>query len=204
MIVLGLTGSIGMGKSTTAELFRLEGIPVHDADAVVHRLYAGEAVAAIEAAFPGTSGKDGVNRAALGRSVIGKPSAMKKLEAIIHPLVENERREFLKKTTGSGARLAVLDIPLLYETGDEKHCDAVVVVTAPAEIQRRRVLERPGMNEEKFAKLLQSQMPDEEKRKRADFIIDTSIGIDAARQRVSVIIRDLTENTNRWKNRSHA
>ena len=192
MIILGLTGSIGMGKSTTAEMFREAGIPVHDADAAVHELYSGAAAPLIETAFPGTVINGVVDRRKLGEQVIGKPEEMKRLEAIVHPLVAEIRNRFLEQAAAGGAKLAVLDIPLLYETGGEKLCDHVVVVTAPQEVQRARVLARPEMNEEKFQAILAKQVPDAEKRKRADFIIDTSLGFEAARQQVEAIISKLT------------
>ena len=192
MIILGLTGSIGMGKSTTAEMFREAGIPVHDADAAVHELYSGAAAPLIETAFPGTVINGVVDRRKLGEQVIGKPEEMKRLEAIVHPLVAEIRNRFLEQAAASGAKLAVLDIPLLYETGGEKLCDHVVVVTAPQEIQRVRVLARSEMTEEKFQAILAKQVPDAEKRKRADFIIDTSLGFEAARQQVEAIISKLT------------
>ena len=192
MIILGLTGSIGMGKSTTAEMFREAGIPVHDADAAVHELYSGAAAPLIETAFPGTVIDGVVDRSKLGERVIGKPGEMKRLEAIVHPLVAEVRNRFLEQAAANGAELAVLDIPLLYETSGEKLCDHVVVVTAPPEVQRERVLARPEMTEEKFQAILAKQVPDAEKRKRADFIIDTSLGFEAARQQVEAIISKLT------------
>ncbi|WP_075997667.1 dephospho-CoA kinase [Salaquimonas pukyongi] len=191
MIILGLTGSIGMGKTTTAQMFRDAGIPVHDADAAVHELYAGSAAALIETAFPGTVNNGVVDRASLGKKVIGNREEMKRLEAIIHPLVAQMRDRFLQEAAASGAKLAVLDIPLLYETGGEKYCDHVVVVTASEEIQRARVLARPEMTEDKFQAILEKQVPDAEKRKRADFIIDTGQGLDAARRQVAAIIKQL-------------
>lgn len=191
MIILGLTGSIGMGKTTTAQMFRDAGIPVHDADAAVHELYAGSAAALIETAFPGTVSNGVVDRASLGKKVIGNREEMKRLEAIIHPLVAQMRDRFLQEAAASGAKLAVLDIPLLYETGGEKYCDHVVVVTASEEIQRARVLARPEMTEDKFQAILEKQVPDAEKRKRADFIIDTGQGLDAARRQVAAIIKQL-------------
>lgn len=191
MIILGLTGSIGMGKSTTAGMFREAGIPVHDADAAVHELYSGAAAPLIEIAFPGTVIDGVVDRRKLGERVIGKAQEMKRLEAIVHPLVAEMRNRFLEEAAANGAELAVLDIPLLYETGGEKLCDYVVVVTAPAEVQRDRVLARPEMTEEKFQAILAKQVPDAEKRKRADFTIDTSLGFEAARQQVKAIITDL-------------
>lgn len=189
--VLGLTGSIGMGKSATAALFRRAGAPVHDADATVHALYAGEAAPLIEAAFPGATRDGVVDRAALGPMVIGKPEAMARLEAIVHPLVTAERERFLARARASGASIAVLDIPLLFETGGERFCDAVCVVTAPAEVQRERVLARPGMTEEKLAGILARQMPDAEKRARAHFLVDTSRGFPSAERQVRDILRAL-------------
>ncbi|MGB7335821.1 MAG: dephospho-CoA kinase [Salaquimonas sp.] len=194
MIILGLTGSIGMGKSTTAEMFRQEGVPVHDADASVHALYSGIAVPMIELEFPGTEVDGKVDRQKLGSYVIGHPAAMKKLEAIIHPLVAEARDLFLTEASDAGAKIAVLDVPLLFETGGEKNCDYVAVVTASAEEQRNRVLSRPDMTEEKFEKILSSQMPDAEKRSKADFIIDTSNGIEAARAQVLNILDHLTSD----------
>ncbi|RFC62967.1 dephospho-CoA kinase [Fulvimarina endophytica] len=180
-----------MGKSTTAEMFEAEGVPVHSADAAVHRLYAGRAAPLIEAAFPGTVEAGIVDRARLGTAVVGRPEEMRRLEAIIHPLVREEEAAFIEAARTSGASLAVLDIPLLYETGGEKRCDRVAVVTAPASIQRERVLARPGMTAEKFEAILASQIPDEGKRRRADYVIDTSRGLDAARDEVSSIMKDL-------------
>ncbi|MDP2411677.1 MAG: dephospho-CoA kinase [Pseudolabrys sp.] len=191
MFILGLTGSIGMGKSTTAKFFAAEGVPVHDADAAVHRLYEGEATPLIEAAFPGTTAGGKVDRDQLARQVLGNDAAIKRLEAIVHPLVARARDAFLAEAAGNGAAVALLDIPLLYETGGEQICDAVVVVTAPAEVQRARAFERPGMTEAKFAAILAKQMPDAEKRRRADFIVDTSQGFDAARDQVREILRQV-------------
>ncbi len=193
MFILGLTGSLGMGKSTTAKFFAEEGVPVHDADAVVHRLYEGEAAAPIEAAFPGSTRGGKVDRAKLGERVLGDPAALKKLEAIVHPLVAAARERFLAEAARSGAEVAVLDIPLLYETGGEARCDAVVVVTAPAEMQRARVFERPGMSEEKLAALTAKQLPDAEKRARADFIVDSGQGFEAARQQVREILAQVAK-----------
>jgi len=193
MFILGLTGSLGMGKSTTAKFFAEEGVPVHDADAVVHRLYEGEAAAAIEAAFPGSTRGGKVDRAKLGERVLGDPAALKRLEAIVHPLVAAARERFLAEAARSGAPVAVLDIPLLYETGGEARCDAVVVVTAPAEMQRARVFERPGMSEEKLAALTAQQLPDAEKRARADFIVDSGHGFEAARRQVREILAQVAK-----------
>ena len=193
MFILGLTGSLGMGKSTTAKFFAEEGVPVHDADAVVHRLYEGEAAAAIEAAFPGSTRGGKVDRAKLGERVLGDPAALKRLEAIVHPLVAAARERFLAEAARRGAKVAVLDIPLLYETGGEARCDAVVVVTAPAEMQRARVFERPGMSEEKLAALTAKQLPDAEKRARADFIVDSGHGFEAARRQVREILAQVAK-----------
>ena len=193
MFILGLTGSLGMGKSTTAKFFAEEGVPVHDADAVVHRLYEGEAAAAIEAAFPGSTRGGKVDRAKLGERVLGDPAALKRLEAIVHPLVAAARERFLAEAARSGAEVAVLDIPLLYETGGEARCDAVVVVTAPVEMQRARVFERPGMSEEKLAALTAKQLPDAEKRARADFIVDSGHGFEAARRQVREILAQVAK-----------
>lgn len=188
MVVLGLTGSLGMGKSTTAGFFAEAGAPVHDADAAVHRLYAGEAAALIEAAFPGTTGAAGVDRHKLGERVLGDPEAMRRLEAIVHPLVRREERQFLDAAEAAGAAVAVLDIPLLFETGAERRVDAVVVVTAPPQVQRARAFERPGMTAEKFLSLVARQLPDAEKRRRADFVVDTAQGFDSARAQVRAIL----------------
>ena len=187
MFVLGLTGSLGMGKSTTAKFFAEEGIPLHDADAVVHQLYEGEATPLIEAAFPGTTNGGKVDRDKLAKKVLGNAAAIKKLEAIIHPLVGRAEARFLQEAASKGAAVVVLDIPLLYETGAERRCDAVVVVSAPAEVQRTRAFQR-GMTEEKFEAILAKQMPDAEKRARADFVVDTSKGFDLARAQVREIL----------------
>jgi dephospho-CoA kinase len=192
MIVLGLTGSIGMGKSTTAKMFREAGVPVHDSDETVHRLYAGKAAPLIEEAFPGTVRDGAVDRAQLAAQVLGRPDAMRKLEAIIHPLVRADADAFVARHRAAKAPLVVLDIPLLFETGGRSRVDKVVVVTAPAEVQRERVLARPGMTEEKLAAILASQVPDAEKRRQADFIIDSSQGLESARAEVARIITDLT------------
>jgi dephospho-CoA kinase len=187
MFVLGLTGSLGMGKSTTAKLFADEGVPVHDADAAVHRLYAGEAVGPIEAAFPGTAVGGKINRTKLGAHLVAHPAEFAKLEAIVHPLVRRAEEKFLAQN--KDVPVVVLDIPLLYETGAERRCDAVVVVSAPPEVQRARVFERPGMTEERFAAILQKQLPDAEKRARADFVVNSGHGVDAARVQVRDILR---------------
>jgi len=186
--VLGMTGSIGMGKSTTSAMFQAQGVPVYDADQAVHRLYAGAAVPAIDAAFPGTAAAGVVDRARLSAAVIGRPEALAKLEAIIHPLVWAQEQSFLAQCRKIGASVAVLDIPLLLETAGERRCDAVVVVTAPAEVQRARVLARPGMTAEKLEAILARQMPDGEKRRRAHFLVDTSRGLLAAQRQVRSIL----------------
>ena len=187
MFILGLTGSVGMGKSTTAKFFAEEGVPVHDADAAVHRLYEGEAVAPIEAAFPGTTANGKVDRDKLAAAVVGNVDSLKRLEAIVHPLVRAAEQKFLASAEASGAKIALLDIPLLYETGGESRCDAVVVVTAPEQVQRARVLAR-GTSEERLAGILARQMPDAEKRRRADFVVDTSVGFEGARGQVRDIL----------------
>jgi dephospho-CoA kinase len=189
MLILGLTGSLAMGKSATAKMFAEEGVPVHDADAVVHRLYEGEATPAIEAAFPGTTVNGKVDREKLGKYVIGDAAAIKRLEGIVHPLVHAAAQRFVAEAEASGAPVAVVDVPLLFETGGDKRCDAVVVVSAPAEVQRMRAFERPGMTEDKLAAILAKQMPDAEKRARADFVVDTSQGFEAARAQVRDILK---------------
>ena len=190
MIILGLTGSIGMGKSTTAKLFAEAGVPVYDADATVHRLYEGEAVAAIEAAFPGTTVDGKVDRTRLSARVVHDPAAMKQLEAIVHPMLGASRQKFLDEAERSGAPVAVVDVPLLYETGGEKRVDAVVVVTTTAENQRQRILARDNMTAEKLDAILARQLPDAEKRKRADFVVDTSHGLDPVRGRIRDILAE--------------
>jgi dephospho-CoA kinase len=190
MIVLGLTGSIGMGKSTTAQLFAEAGVPVYDADAAVHRLYEAEAGPAIEAAFPGTTTNGKVDRNRLSARVVHDPAAMKRLEEIVHPMLGASRQKFLWDAEQSGAAVAVVDVPLLFETGGEKRVDAVVVVTTTPEIQRERILARPNMTEEKLAAILARQMPDTEKRKRAHFVVDTSHGLDPVRARIRDILAE--------------
>jgi dephospho-CoA kinase len=189
MFILGLTGSIGMGKSTTAGLFAEAGVPVHDADAAVHRLYQGEAVAPIEAAFPGATAGGKVDRDKLAARVLDDPAAIKRLEEIVHPLVRESERRFLAAAAAQSARVVVLDIPLLFETGGEARVDAVVVVSAPPAVQRARVLERPGMTPAKLAAILQKQMADSDKRARAHFVVDSSRGTDSARAQVHGILR---------------
>ena len=189
MFILGLTGSVGMGKSATARLFAEEGAPVHDADAVVHRLYEGAAVAAIEAAFPGTTSGGRVDRGKLAARVLGHPSALARLEAIVHPMVRAAEEELIALAKTRDDKVVVLDIPLLFETGGDERVDAVVVVTAPAETQRARVLGRPGMTMEKLEAILAKQIPDAEKRRRADFVVDTSRGFEAAGEQVRAILK---------------
>ena len=191
MIVLGLTGSIGMGKSTTAALFAESGIPVHSADETVHRLYAGKAAPGVEALFPGTVRDGVVDRDALASRVLGDPAALKALEALVHPMVRAEEEAFVAAQRQAEAGLVVLDIPLLFETGGAGRVDRILVVSAPAEVQRARVLARPGMTEEKFAAILARQVPDEDKRAAADFVLDTARGLDAARTDLAEIIGKL-------------
>lgn len=204
MRILGLTGSIGMGKSTAAAMLRRMGIPVHDADAVVHRLLGrgGAAVAAVEAAFPGVVQKGVVDRAELGRRVFGNDAALRRLEAILHPMVRAAERAFLARQRSRHVRLVVLDIPLLFETGAERRCDAVAVVTAPAFLQAARVLARPGMTPARLAAVLAKQMPDADKCKRADFVVPTGRGKGPALRRLRAIVR-LMRATDR-KMRPHA
>ena len=193
MIVLGLTGSIGMGKSTTARMFVEQGVPVHDSDEAVHRLYAGAAAPLVEAAFPGTTRDGVVDRALLAARILGDGDAIRRVEAIVHPLVRADADAFLARARASGAPIAVLDIPLLFETSGTGRVDKVVVVTAPAEVQRQRVLARPGMTEEKFRAILARQVPDAEKRRLADFIVDSSQGMEAARDQVHAIVDALVD-----------
>ncbi len=188
MIILGLTGSIGMGKSTTAKLFAEAGVPVYDADAAVHKLYQGEAAPAIEAAFPGTTAGGMVDRDRLSARVLHDSAAIKQLEQIVHPMLGASRQKFLHEAEHSGSPIAVVDVPLLYETGGEKRVDAVVVVTTTPEIQRERILARENMTGEKLDAILARQLPDAEKRKRADFVVDTSHGLDPVRARIRDIL----------------
>jgi len=187
--ILCLTGSLGMGKSRTAQFFAEAGVPVHDSDAAVHALYEGEAVPLIEQAFPGTTTDGKVDRAKLAAAVLGDDAALARLEAIVHPLVGAARDKFLAQAAARNVPVVVLDVPLLFETGGQYDCDAVVVVSAPLDMQRRRAFERPGMTEEKFAALTARQMPDEEKRAHADFIVDTSQSFDHARAQIRDILR---------------
>jgi dephospho-CoA kinase len=190
MIVIGLTGSIGMGKSTTAAMFREAGVPVYDADAAVHDLYdvGGAAVEPVGAAFPGVVRNGAIDREALRERVLGKPEALKALNAIVHPLVGQDRRGFFQKLEAQGADLVVLDVPLLFETGGHANMDAIVVVTAPPEMQRERVLARPGMSPARLEAILAQQLADAEKRARAHFVVDTSHGLEPARAQVAEII----------------
>jgi dephospho-CoA kinase len=191
MKVLGLTGSIGMGKSTAAVLLRRLGVPVHDADAAVHRLLAkgGAAVPAIEAAFPGVARDGAVDRRMLGARVFADPQGMARLERILHPLVRQDSARFLRNARRRGARIAVLDVPLLFETGRERDCDATLVVSAPAVVQRARVLARPGMTAERFDEVLARQMPDPEKRRRADFVVPTGLGRRTTLRRLAGVLK---------------
>ena len=189
MFILGLTGSIGMGKSTTANFFREAGVPVHDSDTVVHRLYEGEAVAPVEAAFPGVTVDGRIDRGKLTEKLVGRPDAIKQLESIVHPLVRAVSERFISEQKARGARAIVLDIPLLFETGGETRCDAVVVVSAPTEVQRERVLKRAGMTAERLDALLARQMSDAEKRARAHFVVDSSRSFDSARAQVHGSLR---------------
>ena len=195
MILVGLTGSIGMGKSTTAQMFARAGAPVYDADAEVRRLYApgGAAVAPVEAAFPGVTVAGAVDRADLAERVLGDPAALARLNGIVWPLMGVSRAQFLSRAEAAGADFAIMDIPLLLETGGERNVNVVVVVSAPAAVQRRRVLGRPGMTEEKFDAILAAQMPDQDKRARADFVIDTSLGLNSAKSQVAAVITALRE-----------
>ena len=199
MFVIGLTGSIGMGKTTTAGFFAEEGVPVHDADATVHRLYEGVAAPGIEAAFPGTTAGGKVDRAKLAARVLNDPAALKQLEAIVHPMVREAEIRFLAEAERNGAPVAVLDIPLLFETRGDERVDAIVTVTAPAEIQRARLLARPGLTEEKLEGLVSNQLPDAEKRRRADFILDSSQGFEAARAQVKDILRRIAKMPKRQR-----
>jgi dephospho-CoA kinase len=191
MLIIGLTGSIGMGKSTTAEMFRAEGASVYDSDAAVHQIYSGPAAQEIEALFPGVVAEGVVDRKKLSERVLNDAAALKRLESVVHPLVWRARRAFLEDARQRGDAFAVLDIPLLFEIGDEKSVDVVVVASADAGTQKSRVLARPGMTAEKFAAILKRQLPDAEKRKRADFVVETDRGLDAARAQVQEILRKL-------------
>lgn len=191
MLILGLTGSIGMGKSTTAKLFMEAGVPVYDADAAVHKIYEGEAAPAVEAAFPGTTVDGKVDRAKLSAKVVRDPTAIKQLEQIVHPMLGASRQKFLAEAEQSGAPVVVMDIPLLFETGGEKRVDAVVVVTTTPENQRERILARGTMTHEALDAILARQLPDAEKRERADFVVDTSHGLDPVRAAIRDILAEV-------------
>jgi dephospho-CoA kinase len=193
MRILGLTGSIGMGKSTTAKLFAEAGVPVYDADAAVHKIYEGEAAPAIEAAFPGTTVEGRVDRAKLSAKVVHDPAAIKQLEQIVHPMLGASRKKFLDDAERAGAPVVVMDIPLLFETGGEKRVDAVVVVTTSPESQRERILARGTMTSEALDAILARQLPDAEKRKRADFVVDTSHGLDPVRAAIRDILAEVVK-----------
>ncbi len=189
MLICALTGSIAMGKSTTADMFRSRGMPVHDADAAVHRLYGGRAAPLIEAEFPGTTADGIVDRERLGQIVLGDPEKLRKLEKLVHGLVGAEQQAFLDAARRSGQRHVLLDIPLLFETGAERRADLAIVVTAAPEVQRRRALRRPDMDEDKLQSILDRQMPDSEKRSRAHFLVDTGHGLASAERQVDAIMR---------------
>ena len=194
MIKLGLTGSIGMGKSTTASMFSARGVPVYDADAAVHKVYApgGAAVKAVSEAFPDVlDAQGGIDRSKLRERVVGDSEAMKRLEQIIHPIVSGLQVSFLEKAVSRGAEIIVLDVPLLYETGGDKRVDYVVVVTAPEDVQRERVLARGQLTPAQLGVILTRQLPDKEKRQRADFVIDTSLGLEYAEAQVDAVLRTL-------------
>ena len=193
MIILGLTGSIGMGKSTTAKLFAEAGVPVYDADATVHRIYQGEAVSAIEAAFPGTTSDGKVDRAKLSAKVVRDPAAIQRLEQIVHPMLRSYHQKFLDDAEQAGAPVVVMDVPLLFETGGEKRVDAVVVVTTAPEVQRERILARGTMTAEALEAIMARQLPDAEKRQRADFVVDTSHGLDPVRGRIRDILAEVVK-----------
>jgi dephospho-CoA kinase len=191
MFVLGLTGSIGMGKSTTAAMFRAEGVPVHDSDAAVHSLYRGAAAPLVEAAFPGTLRDGAIDRPLLAARVLADQAALARLEAIVHPLVRAERAQFVAGAKAAGADLVVLDIPLLFETGCDGEVDAVLLVSTPEAVQKARIATRPGMTEDKLAAIITKQMPDADKRRRADFILNTSLGHDAVSAQVRALISEI-------------
>jgi dephospho-CoA kinase len=193
MKILGLTGSIGMGKSTTAKLFAEAGVPVYDADATVHLIYQGEAVPAIEAAFPGTTSDGKVDRAKLSAKVVHDPAAIQRLEQIVHPMLRSYHQKFLLDAEQAGAPVAVMDVPLLFETGGEKRVDAVVVVTTAPDVQRERILARGTMTDEALDAILARQLPDAEKRWRADFVVDTSYGLDPVRARIRDILAEVVK-----------
>ena len=189
--MIGLTGSIASGKSTTAAIFARRGVPVHDADAVVHRLYRGAAVSQVEAAFPGITNEGAVDRARLAERVIGDEAALARLEAIVHPLVRESENAFLTRERAKGSRLVLIDVPLLFETAQAERVDVIVVTSVDAETLRKRVLARPGMSESRLAAILRRQMPDSDKRRLAHFVIDSRNGVDAAEREVVAILAAL-------------
>jgi dephospho-CoA kinase len=195
MLVIGLTGSIGMGKSTTAQIFRDLGVPVHDADAAVHEIYMTSACAPVRELFPAAVEAEGVNRMKLASIVLSDPEALKQLEAVMHPLVAQHRRAFVDRHAKSGANLVVCDVPLLFETGSERDMDLTVVVSAPEPVQKARVMQRSGMTEARFSAIMAKQMPDAEKRRRAHVVIDTGHGLEAARRQVVAFLRALSGRT---------
>lgn len=203
MFILGLTGSIGMGKTTVANYLTARGVAVLDSDAIVHRLYAGDAIPAIETAFPGTTSASGVDRAKLSAALLQSEDGFNRLEALIHPLVRKAQFRFLAEQEAAGASLAVLDIPLLFETGGDRLMDATMVVSAPADVQEGRVLQRPGMTAEKLETIRARQLPDPEKRARADFVVDTGVAWEVTRQQVDSIVESLAERhgeaMQRWR-----
>lgn len=203
LVIIGLTGSIGMGKSETAKMFERTGVPMFDSDAAVHDLMAGEgpAVERVEKTFPGVRGPNGIDRTRLGKRVFGDKAALKKLEAILHPMVSELRQEFFDRATSQGHEMVVMDVPLLFETGGEQQCDYTVVVTAPEDIQRQRVLARPNMTARKFEDILARQMPDREKRQRADFVVQSDHGLEYAENQVRQIIEKIGKKI-REKNRA--
>lgn len=197
MIIIGLTGSIGMGKSTTSDMFKALGVPVISSDETVHQLYSGEAAPLIEAAFPGTAPDGVVDRRILSEKLMAAPGEFKRLEAIIHPLVRAHEQRFLDDAAARDEKMVLLDIPLLFETGATERADVIVVVSCAPEIQRKRVLARPGMTEEKFQAILSRQTPDAEKRRRAEYVIDTGQGLEAAQQQVADIVAELSSTAAR-------
>jgi len=191
MIIIGLTGSIGMGKSTTSAMFRAHGVPVYDADAAVHRLYAGAAVVPMAAVFPESIVDGKIDRAVLSHLVMSDPSALPRIESVVHPLVGADRASFLERCIRTGTPVVVFDVPLLFETGGDRNVDVVAVVSAAADVQKRRVLARPDMTREKFATIVSKQLPDEDKRRRAHFVIDTGRGLEPARRQVASLLAGL-------------
>ncbi|MDF1610497.1 dephospho-CoA kinase [Hoeflea sp. YIM 152468] len=200
MIIIGLTGSIGMGKSTTSDMFKAKGIPVNSADEIVHQLYSGEAAPLIEAEFPGTVAHGVVNRTLLSERLMAAPEGYKRLEAIIHPLVRAKERDFIEAARRRGEAMVLLDIPLLFETGATDRVDTIIVVSCAPDIQRQRVLARPGMSKDKYESILARQTPDAEKRARADYVIDTGHGLEAAERQVATIVAELSKTGLRDKN----